>query len=37
MMLLSVLCPDEEDEGQEGEEKVTYSCRGEVLKILLSP
>lgn len=37
MMLLWVLCPDEEDEGQEREVKVIYSCREDALEVLLSP
>lgn len=36
-MQLWVLCPDEEDEGQEGEVKVIYSCREDALGVLLSP
>lgn len=34
-LLLWVLCPDEEDERQEGEVKVMYSCREEELEALL--
>lgn len=37
MMLLWVLCPDEEDEVQEGKVKVIYSCREEALEAPLSP
>ena len=32
-----VLCPDEEDERVEGEVKAIYSCREEMLDVLLSP
>lgn len=36
-MMLWVLCPGEEDEGQEGEVKAIYSCSEEALEVLLSP
>lgn len=37
MMLLWVLCRDEEDEEQEGAAKAIYFCSEEALGVLLSP